>query len=69
MIDLLWMPAVSLEGQVVLITGAARGIGADTARRLVERGARVALVDADGEEAGRRAAGAGRAARRPSRPT
>ena len=46
---------MSLEGQVVFITGGARGIGADTAQRLVERGARVALVDADGDEAERRA--------------
>ncbi|ACU40715.1 short-chain dehydrogenase/reductase [Actinosynnema mirum] len=35
--------------QVVLITGAARGIGADTARRLAARGARVALVGLEGE--------------------
>jgi NAD(P)-dependent dehydrogenase (short-subunit alcohol dehydrogenase family) len=35
------------DGRVVLITGGARGIGADAARRLVERGARVALVDRD----------------------
>ncbi len=33
-----------LTGRVVLITGAARGIGAATARQLVARGARVALV-------------------------
>jgi NAD(P)-dependent dehydrogenase (short-subunit alcohol dehydrogenase family) len=33
-----------LENKVVLITGAARGIGAETARRLVAKGARVALV-------------------------
>ena len=33
-----------LDNKVVLITGAARGIGAETARRLVKRGARVALV-------------------------
>ena len=33
-----------LEGRRVLITGAARGIGALTARRLHERGARVALL-------------------------
>jgi NAD(P)-dependent dehydrogenase (short-subunit alcohol dehydrogenase family) len=33
-----------LEGRRVLITGAARGIGAATARRLHERGARVALA-------------------------
>ncbi len=34
----------SLQDRVVLITGAARGIGAATARRLVGLGARVALV-------------------------
>src|SRR5947209_861650 len=37
----------SLSGQVVLMTGAARGIGAETARLLVRRGARVVLVDLD----------------------
>ncbi|MCU1646260.1 MAG: short-chain dehydrogenase/reductase [Nocardia sp.] len=36
-----------LVDQVVLITGAANGIGAETARRLVARGARVALLDRD----------------------
>jgi NAD(P)-dependent dehydrogenase (short-subunit alcohol dehydrogenase family) len=35
---------IPLEGRRVLITGAARGIGAGTARRLHERGARVALA-------------------------
>ncbi|MFL5580905.1 MAG: SDR family oxidoreductase [Gemmatimonadaceae bacterium] len=34
----------SITDQVVLITGAARGIGAETARRLAARGARLALV-------------------------
>lgn len=34
----------SVTGQVVLITGAARGIGAETARVLARRGARLALV-------------------------
>jgi len=33
-----------LSGRAVLVTGAARGIGAETARRLAARGARVALV-------------------------
>ena len=47
---------MNLEGKVVFITGAARGINLDTAQRLVKRGARVAMVDADGEEAQRRAA-------------
>jgi NAD(P)-dependent dehydrogenase (short-subunit alcohol dehydrogenase family) len=45
----------SLEGRAVLITGGARGIGADAARRLHERGARVALVDCDAAERERRA--------------
>lgn len=38
-----------LKGQVVLITGGARGVGAETARRLVSRGAKVVLVDLDRE--------------------
>ena len=36
-----------LRGQVVLITGGARGVGAETARRLVRKGAKVVLVDLD----------------------
>src|SRR3954447_6807648 len=36
-----------LKGQVVLITGGARGVGAETARGLVRRGAKVVLVDLD----------------------
>jgi NAD(P)-dependent dehydrogenase (short-subunit alcohol dehydrogenase family) len=36
--------ASSLAGKVVLITGAARGIGAETARQVARRGARVSLV-------------------------
>ena len=36
-----------LNGRVVLITGAARGIGAATARALAARGARLVLIDVD----------------------
>jgi NAD(P)-dependent dehydrogenase (short-subunit alcohol dehydrogenase family) len=41
-----WDPS----GRAVLVTGAARGIGAETARRLAARGARVALVGLEPEE-------------------
>jgi NAD(P)-dependent dehydrogenase (short-subunit alcohol dehydrogenase family) len=40
----------SLEGKTVLITGAARGIGADAARRVAGRGARVSLVGLEPDE-------------------
>ncbi|MFJ4870617.1 SDR family NAD(P)-dependent oxidoreductase [Streptomyces sp. NPDC088757] len=40
-----------LDGYGVLITGAARGIGAATARRLAAEGARVLVTDVDGEAA------------------
>jgi NAD(P)-dependent dehydrogenase (short-subunit alcohol dehydrogenase family) len=43
------MRAIPLEGRRVLITGAARGIGAGTARRLYERGAQVALAGLEPE--------------------
>lgn len=39
----------ALQGRRILITGAARGIGALTARRLHERGARVALLGLEPE--------------------
>jgi NAD(P)-dependent dehydrogenase (short-subunit alcohol dehydrogenase family) len=38
------MTAAALKGQIVLITGAARGIGAAAAREVVRRGGSVALV-------------------------
>jgi NAD(P)-dependent dehydrogenase (short-subunit alcohol dehydrogenase family) len=41
--------SIPLEGRRVLITGAARGIGAGTARRLYERGARLALAGLEPE--------------------
>ncbi|MFF8726788.1 SDR family NAD(P)-dependent oxidoreductase [Streptomyces sp. NPDC015171] len=44
-------------GHAVLVTGAARGIGAAVARRLAEEGARVLLTDRDLPEAERTAAG------------
>src|SRR6266849_8532851 len=38
-----------LDGRVAFITGAGRGIGAATALRMAEEGARVALADVDTE--------------------
>ena len=38
-----------LDGRVAFITGAGRGIGAATALRMTEEGARVALADVDTE--------------------
>jgi len=39
-----------LSAQVVVVTGAARGVGALTARKLAQRGAKVALVGLEPEE-------------------
>jgi NAD(P)-dependent dehydrogenase (short-subunit alcohol dehydrogenase family) len=53
---------VSFAGKVAVVTGAASGIGAGVARTLSARGARVALVDVDGDAAAALAAELGQGA-------
>jgi 3-hydroxyacyl-CoA dehydrogenase / 3-hydroxy-2-methylbutyryl-CoA dehydrogenase len=43
---------MELSGKAALVAGGASGLGAATARELAARGARVAVVDLDGERAG-----------------
>lgn len=47
---------MNVEGKAVVVTGAGRGIGAETARRFAAGGARVVVADIDGPAAGRSAA-------------
>jgi NAD(P)-dependent dehydrogenase (short-subunit alcohol dehydrogenase family) len=56
-------PALDLRDRVLLVTGGARGIGLDAARRAAGKGARVALLDVDGDEAARAAEAIGPQAR------
>jgi NAD(P)-dependent dehydrogenase (short-subunit alcohol dehydrogenase family) len=45
------MPLYDLNGKVALVTGAARGIGFETARQMHLRGASVAVLDLNADEA------------------
>ena len=45
------MSAYDLNGKAVLVTGAARGIGFESARQFHMRGASVAVLDLDAEQA------------------
>jgi NAD(P)-dependent dehydrogenase (short-subunit alcohol dehydrogenase family) len=53
---------MNLEGAGAIVTGGASGLGAATARALSERGARVAVVDLNGEKAAELAAELGEGA-------
>ena len=57
-----------LQGKVVLITGAATGIGRATAVAFAREGATLALADYDGDELGRTAELVGRRSRRSTLP-
>jgi NAD(P)-dependent dehydrogenase (short-subunit alcohol dehydrogenase family) len=41
------VPRYEVKGKVALVSGAARGIGFETARALASRGASVVVVDLD----------------------
>jgi NAD(P)-dependent dehydrogenase (short-subunit alcohol dehydrogenase family) len=49
------MAETTLDGKVVFITGGAQGIGLDTAQRVHRAGARVVIVDVDGDLADKEA--------------